>query len=106
MPIKTCLSIALVVLISLPMSGFAEDSELPQEEVLLAQRLNISVYELRASKLLNLVSLLLSQKKQERERAVPGLGAITESQVVNLRTQRLAARTNLNSLCEDLKEIE
>lgn len=76
------------------------------QEQEMATKLNLSVYELRASKLLNLVNQLIAVKRQEREGQIPGLGAITEPQKVTLRTQRLAARQQLKTMCKELQEIE
>ena len=78
----------------------------PNPEVLAAEQLNISVYELRASRLLNLISQLLQVKKQEREGQVAGLGVITEQQKAALRTQRLSARAQLRTMCNQLQEVE
>lgn len=96
----------LLILLLLPSILFAQTpTPTPDPEIEAATQLNISLYELKASKLLNLVNQLLSIKRNERLGQVQGLGEITETQKAALRARRLAARAQLRAFCDDLRGI-
>lgn len=97
----------LLIAILVANTAFAQTpSPTPDPEEQMATSLNISKFELRASKAVQVLQQLIALKRSEREGTVGVISNLTNAQRQEIRARRLEIRSELGALCDAIGAVE